>query len=68
MIVIKKLNTKKSTYYSRFFNNIKNPWQLAIFPGGLPPSIVAASSLYDRVRDGNGCDPAAWLPGINIVP
>ena len=49
-------------------NNSKNPfakirfWQLAIFPGGLPPSSFAASSLYDRVRDGNGWDPAAWSP------
>ena len=37
-------------------------WQLLIFPGGYPPSIVSASSLYDRVRDGNGWDPAAWPP------
>ena len=36
--------------------------QLAIFPGGLPPSSFAASSLYDRVRDGNGWDPAALSP------
>ena len=39
-------------------------WQLAILPGGLPPSIVAASSLYDRVRDGNGWDAAALSPEI----
>ena len=36
--------------------------QLLIFPGGYPPSIVSASSLYDRVRDGNGWNPAAWPP------
>ena len=39
-------------------------WQLAILPGGHPPSIVAASSLYDRVRDGNGWFAAAWSPEI----
>lgn len=32
-------------------------WQRVIFPGGGPPSIVTAVSLYDRVRDGNG-----WFP------
>ena len=37
-------------------------WQRAIFPGGHPPSIVTASSLYDRVRDGNGWFPAALSP------
>ena len=36
--------------------------QLVIFPGGGPPSIVTAMSLYDRVRDGNGCFPHAWSP------
>lgn len=44
-----------------FFAKIRI-WQLAIFPGGHPPSSFAASSLYDRVRDGNGWDPAAWSP------
>ncbi len=34
-------------------------WHRAIFPGGLPPSIVAADRLYRRVRDGNGCVPVA---------
>ncbi len=33
-----------------------------MFPGGLPPSIVTASSLYDRVRDGNEWCPAALSP------
>ena len=28
-------------------------------PGGLPPSTIGAGSLNFRVRDGNGCDPAA---------
>jgi hypothetical protein len=37
-------------------------WRRAIFPGGLPPSIVAADRLYRRVRDGNGCVPAALAP------
>ena len=37
-------------------------WQRAIFPGGGPPSIFAAKSLYDRVRDGNGWFPLAWSP------
>ena len=36
--------------------------QLAIFPGGGPPSIFASMSLYDRVRDGNGCFPHDWSP------
>ena len=39
--------------------------QLAIFPGGGPPSIVTAMSLYDRVRDGNGCFPHD-LPPANL--
>ncbi len=37
-------------------------WHRAIFPGSLPPSIVAADRLYLRVRDGNGCVPVAWAP------
>ena len=37
-------------------------WHRAIFPGGLPPSIVAADRLYLRVRDGNGCVPVASAP------
>ena len=28
-------------------------------PGGLPPSTIGAGRLNFRVRDGNGCDPAA---------
>lgn len=36
-----------------------NSWHRAIFPGGHPPSIVAADRLYLRVRDGNGCVPVA---------
>ena len=39
-------------------------WRLVIFPGGPPPSIVTAMSLYDRVRDGNGWFPHAWPPEI----
>lgn len=51
---------------------IKNPplltegfyksWHRAIFPGSLPPSIVAAVRLYLRVRNGNGCVPDALAP------
>ena len=37
-------------------------WQLVIFPGGGPPSIFTAMSLFDRVRDGNGSFPHAWSP------
>ncbi len=48
------------------FSKIK-PWQRAIFPSGLPLSIVTASSLYGRVRDGNGCFPAALSPEINLL-
>ena len=36
--------------------------QRVIFPGGGPPSIFTAVSLYDRVRDGNGWFPHAWSP------
>ena len=53
---------------------IKNPplltegfyksWHRAIFPGSLPPSIVAAVRLYLRVRDGNGCVPVAMAPSL----
>ena len=34
----------------------------AIFPGRHRPSIVAACSLYGRVRDGNGWTPEAKSP------
>lgn len=51
-------NKKKRTItfcnHSLFKNRFR---QRAIFPGGGPPSIFAAVSLYDRVRDGNG-----WFP------
>ncbi len=30
-------------------------WRLPIFPGRYQPSIVSASELNCRVRDGNGC-------------
>ena len=30
-------------------------WRLPIFPGRFQPSIVSASELNFRVRDGNGC-------------
>ena len=56
--------TKKDSlkfFKKSFFAKIRI-WQLAIFPGGHPPSSFAASSLYDRVRDGNGWDPAALSP------
>ena len=32
---------------------------LLIFPGRFQPSIVSASGLNCRVRDGNGCTPTA---------
>ena len=32
-------------------------------PGGLPPSTIGAGGLNCRVRDGNGCDPAAMATG-----
>ena len=50
---------KKPRRLSRGFYN---SWHRAIFPGGLPPSIVAAVRLYRRVRDGNGCVPVARAP------
>ena len=34
-------------------------WHLLIFPGRFQPSIVSASELNCRVRDGNGCTPTA---------
>ena len=43
-------------------DNKKGRWQRVIFPGGGPPSIVTEVSLYDRVRDGNGCFPHSWSP------
>ena len=33
-------------------------------PGGLPPSTIGAGSPNFRVRDGNGCDPAAMATEI----
>ena len=47
------------------FNKYRNR-QRPIFPGGYPPSIVGARSLYDRVRDGNGWYPSALSP-INLL-
>ena len=38
--------------------------QRVIFPGGHPPSIVTAISLYFRVRDGNEWFPDALSPEI----
>src|ERR1700730_8083475 len=32
-------------------------------PGGLPPSTIGAGRLNFRVRNGNGCDPAAMATG-----
>ena len=32
-------------------------------PGSLPPSTIGAGRLNFRVRDGNGCDPAAMITG-----
>ena len=49
----------------RLFNKYRNR-QRPIFPGGYPPSIVGARSLYDRVRDGNGWCPSALSP-INLL-
>ena len=62
-----KIFSKKYRLISEsvFFKN--KPWQRAIFPSGLPLSIVTASSLYGRVRDGNGCFPAALSPEINLL-
>ena len=45
-----------------FTGSFHNSWHRAIFPGGHPPSIVAADRLYLRVRDGNGCVPVALAP------
>lgn len=50
-------NQRKSP--ERLTRGFYNSWRRAIFPGGLPPSIVAADRLYRRVRDGNGCVPVA---------
>ena len=57
-----QIKNRKPTYslISYFFKF--RSWQLVIFPGGGPPSIFTAMSLYDRVRDGNGCFPHAWPP------
>ena len=54
-------NETKSPQNNESFFKFKI-WQQLIFPGGYPPSIVSASSLYDRVRDGNGWSPTAWPP------
>ena len=48
--------------YYLLFNPKTRSWQRVIFPGGGPPSIVTEVSLYDRVRDGNGCFPHSWPP------
>ena len=35
-------------------------------PGGLPPSTIGAGGLHFRVRNGNGCFPAAMATG-NLI-
>ena len=42
-------------------------WQLVIFPEGGPSSIFTTMSLYDRVRDGNGCFPHVWSPANLLI-
>ena len=37
-------------------------------PGGLPPSTIGAGELNFRVRDGNGCIPAAMATGNLFCP
>ena len=39
-------------------------------PGGLPPSTIGAGGLNCRVRNGNGCDPAAMATGnlLSMAP
>ena len=49
---------KTLDYFLESFIKYRNR-QRPIFPGGYPPSIVGARSLYDRVRDGNGWCPSA---------
>ena len=39
----------------RFRRGLALCWRLPIFPGRYQPSIVSASELNCRVRDGNGC-------------
>ena len=67
MEVVAKCNTitkREMTFViSLFVFKIRIRQQL-IFPGGYPPSIVSANSLYDRVRDGNGWSPIALSPKI----
>ena len=37
-------------------------------PGGLPPSTIGAGGLNCRVRNGNGCFPAAMATGNHALP
>ena len=44
-------------------------WRLPIFPGRYQPSIVSASELNCRVRDGNGCTLTAISTNfVRIIP
>ena len=54
-----KENQRKIKALELLTQGLYKSWHRAIFPGGLPPSIVAADRLYLRVRDGNGCVPVA---------
>ena len=42
-------------------------WRLPIFPGRFQPSIVSASELNFRVRDGNGCTLTAIDTNYSVV-
>ena len=59
--IFRNVNKKELQFLETLFVKYRI-WQRPIFPGGYPPSIVGARSLYDRVRDGNGWYPSAWSP------
>ena len=42
-------------------------WHLLIFPGRYQPSIVSASELNFRVRDGNGCTLTAINTNYSVL-
>ena len=55
-------------YWRRF---VKKSRRRPTLPGGLPPSTIGAGGLNCRVRDGNGCVPAAMVTGnlvVNVAP
>ena len=62
----RKLGKKENLPGNREVKGKRKSRRLPIFPGRFQPSILGASGLNCRVRDGNGCTPTAI--GTDYIP